>query len=213
MKKLTVDNFFFECMGNIGDWIILNVLFVITSLPIVTIGMSLTAMYQVAMRRTRGESNYVVREYLQACKREWKQGTKMWMIFLLTGMLLLFDILYSKNLWKTLNIAIGCIAVVWYFVISYAFPLQARMENSIKNTLANAFLLSLKNFPYTVLMAALNSIPFLCIAAGAFVVQMAMPIYCVAGFSLTAKINSILLAKVFKPLVEQEEHHENTAGS
>lgn len=213
MKKMSTDNRFFEFMEKIGDLIILNILFVVTSLPVVTIGMSLTAMYQVTLRQIRGESNYVAKEYLQACKREWKQGTKMWMIFLFTGILLLFDILYSRNLWRFLNIVIGCIAVIWCFLISYAFPLQARVENSIKNTLKNAFLLSIKNFPYTLIMVALNSIPVICIASGAFTVQMAMPVYCAIGFALTAKINSIFLTKIFGVFTEQEEQDEDTARS
>lgn len=213
LKKFTTDNRFFDYMGSIGDWMILNILFILTCLPIVTIGMSLTAFYQVSMRRVRGESNYVVREYIQACKKEWRQSTKLWMIFLLTGALLLFDILYSKNLSKTLSIAIGCIAAIWCFVISYVFPLQARFENTIKNTVINAFWLSIKNLPYTIIMVLLNSIPFLCIALGAFIVQMAMPIYCLIGFSLTAQINSIMLTKIFKLVEEQEEKNENTAKS
>ncbi len=185
-------------MGNIGDWIILNILFVFTSLPVITIGMSLTAMYQTALRRTRGEGIYVVREYFQACRAEWKQSTKLWLIFLFSGGILLFDVLYSKNLWGSLNIAIGCLVVIWCFVFCYAFPLQARFENNIKNTLKNALLLAVKNLPYTLVMVLLNSIPAVCIAAGVFAVQMAAPVYCAIGFSLTAKINSVFLSRIFK---------------
>ena len=56
MKKLSIDHPFFEFMGGLGDWMILNVLFVVTSLPVVTIGASLTAMYRVSLRRIRKES-------------------------------------------------------------------------------------------------------------------------------------------------------------
>lgn len=193
-------------MGNIGDWIILNILFVFTSLPVITIGMSLTAMYQAALRRSRGEGIYMVREYFQACRTEWKQSTKLWLIFLFSGGILLFDILYSKNLWSSLNIAIGCLAAIWCFVFCYAFPLQARFENNIKNTLRNALLLAVKNLPYTLLMVLLNSIPAVCIAAGVFAVQMAVPIYCAIGFSLTARINSIFLTRIFRAFEKEEQN-------
>lgn len=59
MKKLTTDNPFFEFMGNVGDWILLNLLFVLTSIPVITVGMSLTALYRIVLRRMRGENNYV----------------------------------------------------------------------------------------------------------------------------------------------------------
>lgn len=204
MKKLSTDNPFFEFMGNVGDWIILNILFVLTSLPVITIGMSLTAIYKVALRRARGKSQYVAKEYLKACKEEWKQSTKIWTIILLTGCLLLFDILYAENLWKILSIAIGCMVVVWGFVFSYSFPLQAAFQNTILNTLKNALYFAVRNLPYTIVIVALNSIPVLCVASGAFTTMMAMPFYLLIGFALTVKINSIFLLKIFQPLMGKE---------
>lgn len=210
MKKLSTDNPFFECMGNIGDWIILNLLFVITSFPVITIGMSLTAMYQVALRRGRGESRYTAREYLQACREEWKESTKLWVVFLLTGGLLLFDILYVKNLGSLMSIGIWALVIVWCAVFSYTFPLQARFRNTLINTLKNALCMAIKNLPYTILIAALNGITVMCIALGNFVTMMAMPIYCFIGFALTAKINSIFFKKIFQELTEKENiNHEN----
>ncbi|MDO5409614.1 MAG: YesL family protein [Lachnospiraceae bacterium] len=197
MKKLSIDNPFFNFMGNLGDWMILNVLFVITSLPIVTIGMSLTALYQVTLRRTRGESVYVVREYIQACREEWKKSTKVWLVLLATGFLLLFDILYTLNLWPALSMGIGVLLAIWCFLFTYAFPLQAQFDNTVKDTLKNALLLSVQQLPFTILMIALNAIPIICIAGGAYVTMMAMPVYLVIGFSLTARVNSIFLTKIF----------------
>ena len=53
LKKLPVEHPFFEFMGSLGDWMILNALFVVTSLPVITIGVSLTSMYQVSLSRIR----------------------------------------------------------------------------------------------------------------------------------------------------------------
>lgn len=88
MKKLATDNPFFEFMGNVGDWILLNLLFVLTSIPLITIGMSLTALYRIVLRRMRGENNYVFKEYFKACKEEWKKSTILWIVFLLAAVLL-----------------------------------------------------------------------------------------------------------------------------
>lgn len=205
MKNLSTDNPFFDFMGNVGDLIILNILFVITSIPIITAGASLTALYKVALRRQRGESNYVAREYIKAFKEEWKQSIVLWLIFLLTGGLLLFDVFYVRNLGKEMAVAIGCVTVVWGFVFSYTFPLQARFQNTIKNTLKNALFLSVIHLPSTILVVGLNSIPVICIAAGTFTTMMAVPIYCFAGFALTAKINSIFFHNIFKEFMEKSK--------
>lgn len=211
MKKLSIEHPFFEFMGNIGDWVILNILFIITSLPVITIGMTVAAMYRVSLRRMRGESRYAAREYFEACREEWKQSTKLWMIFMITGGILLFDVLYGRNLSKILNIAIGVLLVLWCFTISYAFPLQARFRNSLKNTLTNALLLAFKNLPATLIMVILNCIPAVCIAGGAFITMVAMPIFCAIGFSMIVWINSLFLTRIFQTLIE-EERDEDTAN-
>lgn len=204
MKNFSIEHPFFDYMGRIGDWMILNLLFVLTSLPVVTMGMSVTAMYRIALRRRRGENCYVIREYFQACKEEWKQSTKIWIIFLLTGGLLLFDVLYAENLPYYLNIAIGILVAVWFFIFSYAFALQARFENSIKNTLKNALCLSLQNLPVTLLMVLMNAVPVICFALGRFWIMMVMPVYLVIGFSFTAMINSIFLDRIFLKFMNME---------
>lgn len=202
LGRLSIEHPFFEFMGNIGDWSILNVLFVLTSLPVITIGMSAAAMYKVALRRIRKESLYVAREYFQALKEEWKQSTKLWSFFLFTGGLLLFDVLYGRNLWKSLNVMIWCLVVLWCFAIAYVFPLQARFENSFKNTLINALFLAFRNLPITLIMVLLNGIPAVCIALGEFVTLVAAPVYCIIGFSATAAVNSLFLTKIFRVFVK-----------
>lgn len=213
MGKLSIDNPFFEFMGKLGDWILLNVLFILTSLPVITIGMSITALYRVVLRRRRGESRYVTREYFQAFKDEWKKSMELGLLFLLTGGLLVFDILFAGNLSFYLNTAIGILIVVWCFIFSYTFALHARFENTLPNILKNALYLSVKNFPVTLLMVVLNAIPILGFILGEFWFALLMPVYMTAGFSFTAKINSIFLDKIFFKFMSVENGIlENTAG-
>lgn len=213
MGKLSIDNPFFEFMGKLGDWILLNILFFLTSLPLITIGMSITALYRVVLRRRRGESRYVIKEYFQAFKDEWKKSMELGLIFLLTGSLLVFDILFAGNLPFYLNTAIGILVVIWCFIFSYAFALHARFENTLPNILKNALYLSVKNFPVTLLMVVLNAIPVLGFILGEFWFALLMPVYMTAGFSFTAKINSIFLDKIFFRFMSVENSIlENTAG-
>lgn len=211
MKKLSVNNQFFNWMDTIGDVIILNILFVVTSLPVITLGMSLTALYKVALRYTRKESVHVAKEYIAACKEEWKRGTVLWFIFLIAGGLLFFDFFYMAGRWKLFGAAVGCLMLIWAILFTYVFPLQARFENTLGNIFKNAAALSIRNLPYTIIMICINAIPVLCIMAGPFVTMMAMPVYLLAGFGLTAVINSFFLNKIFGSFIDQEGRgHENS---
>lgn len=209
MKKSFNEHPFFEWMGNAGDWIVLNLLFVVTCIPVVTIGMSLTALYRVALRKIKGECNYPVREFLGACKEEWKKATKLWLIFLFTGGLLGFDILYAEKMWPAVNVGIGCLTILWMMLFSYAFPLQAKFENTIKNTLQNALALAVKNLPFTIIIVALNFIPVLCVLLGVNIAAMALPLYVVFGFSLTAGINCIFFQRIFAKFMDAKGENES----
>ncbi len=197
MQKLNIDNPFFKFMDNVGDWLILNVLFVVSCFPIITIGMATTAMYKVALKKIRNESEYIVKEYLQACKKEFKQSTLIWLFVLISGGILFFDILYANNVNKYLNMAIGCLAVLWCFVFSYVFALQAQFENTIKNTIKNALYMAIINLPSTIIIVLLNIVPFIGIFLSDTFIIMAVPIYLIIGFSLTARINGTMFVKIF----------------
>lgn len=209
MKKFGIDNPFFGFMGRVGDILILNILFVITCIPVVTIGTSLCAMYQVALRMARKESNYVAREYFRAWKEEWKQSTVIWLVLLAAGCLLVFDVMVGRDMWNLLNAAVGALLFVWGMLFTYVFAVQARFANTIRNTVRNAIYMAVRHFPFTVIMLALNLIPVLCILLGTTTMAMATPIYIVVGFSLTARVNAIFLNRIFRKYIPEEERKEN----
>ena len=213
MKKFGIDNPFFGFMGRVGDILILNILFVVTCIPVVTIGTSLCAMYQVALRMARKESNYVAREYFRAWKAEWKQSTVIWLILLAAGCLLVFDVMVGRDMWNILNAAVGALLFVWGMLFTYVFAVQARFANTIRNTVKNAMYMAVCHFPFTVIMLVLNLIPVLCILLGTTTMAMATPIYIVAGFALTARINAVFLNRIFRKYIPEEERTEKEAGS
>ncbi len=209
MKKFGIDNPFFAFMGRVGDILILNILFVITSIPIVTIGMSLSAMYRVTLRMARKESNYVAKEYFRACREEWKKSTVIWLIMLVSGGVLVFDVTVGKDMWNALNAAVGALIFIWGMLFTYVFAVQARFENTVKNIFKNALYMAVRHFPFTVIMMVLNAIPALCILFGSMTMALATPIYVAAGFAVTARINSIFLSRIFRRYAQKEEEAED----
>ena len=63
------DNPVWRFIGKFGDLIVLNILWIITSIPIVTIGASTTAMYYVTLKLVRDEDGYTIRSILDHLKR------------------------------------------------------------------------------------------------------------------------------------------------
>ena len=86
--------------------------------------------------------------------------------------------------------------------VSALEPLLAQFDNTIKNTLKNAILLSIGNLPYSLVMAALNlSAPLLLLFATSFFLRTCI-FWILIGGSLVAMLNSYLLRKIFKKYFE-----------
>lgn len=202
MKKLSIENPFFEWMSNIADLVMLNLVWIITCIPIFTIGAAQTALYRIMMRRARGECSYPIREYLTALKEDFVKSTKIWMILLTTGAVLIFDLMYMGQIWTMWGIAIGVLIFIWMILAGYVFPLTARFDNTCKNTWKNAAYMAVRFFPYTIMVVLMNSIPIVCILVGGAITQATLPIYLVFGFSLTVRINTILFQKMFSQYIE-----------
>ena len=81
-KIFNYDSKFFAGMTKVSDTIIINILFVICSIPIVTIGASITALYSVSMKITRDEDIYAAKEFIKQFKQNFKQSTIIWIILL-----------------------------------------------------------------------------------------------------------------------------------
>ena len=198
MKKLSIDNPFFDFMSNLADLVLLNIVWLITCIPIVTFGAASTAFYRIMLRRARGTCNYAVKEYFAAFKEDFGKSTKVWLGFLVIGGILVFDLMYMGQTWSVWGIAIGVLLFVWFIVVSYVFPVMAQFENTVTNTLKNACYMAVRHFPYTIGIVVLNFIPVFCFLAGGAIELVTMPVYLVIGFSLTARINAVMFGNIFR---------------
>ncbi len=158
------DNLLMHFLGRIRDLVVLNILVLVTSIPVITIGASLTAMYYVMQKMIRGEEGYVIRQYFQSFKENLKQATTMWMPFLVAGIVVFLDLRLLKAGENIIPPVFGYLiiaaALIIFYISLYAFPLLARFRNTVKGTLRNAARLWLYAFPRTVLMAVLTLFPF-----------------------------------------------------
>ena len=88
------DNPVWRFIGKFWDVLIVNLLWFFLSIPIFTIGASTTAMYYVTLKLARDDDGYTIRSFFKSFKENFKQATVIWMIFLITGVVLGFDLFY-----------------------------------------------------------------------------------------------------------------------
>lgn len=205
-----MDSKFSQVMGRVFDLIVLNFIFILMCIPIITIGANFTAMYYVTLKMVRNEDSYLFRSYIKSFKENFRQATIIWLIFLFAGVFLVSDIYLSTNFMEgaasNLKYVFYFLGAIYCMTLLYVFPALSRFYNTIKHTVKNALLFSIRHLPYTILMLAIVMGPFLvCLNAPASVFSFYILFVLLAGFSATAYINSIFFNKIFKQYMPAEE--------
>ena len=151
MNFFVIDSPVMRFLGRIGDIMILNLVFVATSLPVVTIGAALSALYAVAMKLARGEDPSVLKEYMRAFRRSAKTATVCWLIMAAAGVLLFVDFrlagVFGGMVYTVIRLLLAMIFGIWILTFLYLFPYIARFENTVFHSVKNALFLSAAHLP------------------------------------------------------------------
>lgn len=203
-KIFDMDSPVMRVLNRVGDLLILNFLMIICCLPIITIGASFTAMHYVLLKIVRGEEGYLFRGFLKSFKQNFKQATILWLIMMAVIAVYVGDILifnYSGMEFPTvLVVAVIAIAVIALMVASYVFPLLARFENTVGNTIKNAALMAFLNLPKTLLMLIVYALPFVIAYFSAYSIIFVI----MFGYSVPAYVAAWLYSGVFKKFEPEE---------
>lgn len=154
-----------EWLSRVADLMLLNVITLVTMLPVVTIGAALTAMHSVLLAMVRDRGGNVVPAYFKAFRSNFKQATLLWGIMAVLGVALFLDWRISRAggglLGTVMTVLVEGAGLVWYLTFLYLFPLQARFENRKRETLRNALIFTVAALPRTIGMLAASALPLL----------------------------------------------------
>lgn len=196
--KFNTESNFFKFLGTFGRFAYLNIVFVITCIPIITIGTSVTALYAVMFKYINEEDDAFVPNYLQAFKNLFATSTIYYLLSLVFTGIVIFNIQFWYKLNTTWSsIVVGLLAllfIAFLFTIIYLFPLLARYTQTGKQVVQNAFLLSIANFLITL---AIIAISIAALALTYFSISF-RAIFAVFGIAFVVYCKSLLLMKAFK---------------
>lgn len=143
-------------MGKVINTIYLGILWLVCSIPILTIGVSTIALYEVILKVMKDEEGNITSSFFRAFKANFKQGLLVWIIILLICAVLLFNLFYYGLIdgarHKVMLIGFALIFLVALAIFSYVFPVMARTENSIRGHFRIAFILAVRNPMWSLLM-------------------------------------------------------------
>ncbi|MBQ8318883.1 MAG: YesL family protein [Lachnospiraceae bacterium] len=185
-------------LNRIGDILLLHFAVLICSLPIVTIGASMSAGTYVGMKLASGTEGGVLGSFIKGFKENFKRGT----IYFLTAVAGFFVIYNSYRYWMSVEGGIGKgmayvsvgLAVAWVMFVLYVFAVQAKFENTLIATAKNAILMAVRHFHITALMVFV-----IAVAVWLFMEFMAVQaLMAVSGFGIMLFVMGKLYNIVFK---------------
>ncbi len=198
------DNPFNEVMTRIFNILELNLLWIVFSLPVITVGASTAALYTICFRMLSDRETSIAREFRKAFKDNFRQSIPCTLTFLAAGGILAADFhILGSGGGSAQGILYGCCLALLAAVIAvyaYVFPLLSRYENTFAGTMNNAWRLAASKLPRTLVLLVIHGLPWALLLLVPKIFFHIFWIWVFAGGAAGAYLSSMILAPVFAEL-------------
>lgn len=158
--KFNINAPFWQFMNTLVRFTALNLVYLLTLIPIVTVGPARAALYSTMFAYDEHDDIRLVHEYLKRFKREFKQGLIVWIVVFVLAAAIVFGI----SFWATWNtnasyaplIFLIAAAVVVALFAEYAAPLQARFANTTGRLFSLSAMFPWRAFPCSLVLVVID---------------------------------------------------------
>lgn len=200
----SMDGPLWRVLDFIADIMILHFLWLLFSLPLITIGPSTTALYYAMMKRIRTNEGHVGTNFRRSFKENFRQSTIYWLIIVVVSMVLWLDLNFCFTWGGTAGkvMLVGCslLLIPCWMVLLYIFPVQAKFTGTLYQNFKNALLLSVRHLPLTLLLTVIwTTVWLLLVTFPPF-----WGLMLISGAGLTAWITSHIYIQIFRTYLPDE---------
>ena len=213
---LSNDSFFGRLMTRIAIVVAANLTFLVFSIPVVTIGPGLAALYYVMLETLyRDHAFNPFKTFWKGFKMNFKQGILSWLIFLGILVLAYFDIRFSSwagGFFQIFLVGVYIILVAAIIIYTYLYPIMTSFNGKLKDHYTNAIYFAFKKPLKMILLVGVE------IGAGlltyGFLDMLPMWAFCwfFFGFGAIAMLGAKLLLPLFKPFQETKPDGTSESG-
>lgn len=191
-------------MSKVTDLIILNLIFIFFSLPLFTIGSSMTALYYVALKMADNTEGSIPKQFFNSFKSNFKQATVIWLIIVAAVMVFWIDISAfirnQEHYASPVKIIVFIFGIVLVVTALQVFAVLAKFDNTIGQTIKNALVIAL-----TQLIKSIAILAFWLLPIAAVIINLRLlPVIITVGFSAPAYLSSLLLNSTFDKILNPE---------
>ena len=206
MKLFNYDSPFMQFMARVWDFMILNLLWVVCSIPIITFGASTSAYYYCMMKIVRGTDTGILLMFFHAFKENLKQGIFITLTLLVTAVFFIVDLELCSSLngymFGIVEILLYALIGLFVVVVIYIFPVLAQFNNTTKNTIKNAFFMGVRHLGKTIFLVIVTIVPIMFAFLMPYYFFCVLPIWLFGGTSFLVYLKSRLFVKIFNQYIE-----------
>lgn len=183
----------------ICNLILVNLLFIITCIPVITIGASLCGLYKVLFEILNGEEVYVFRDYLKEFRRCFVKSTLVWIPMIIVFAFFALEIYWILNglegTSQWMMVPILLVASMMFCIGIYYFPIVSVFDNSAKMMLKNAVLLGIGNLPTTIMIFMIHLGFFILLARGDAISVVVRSLALFIGFAVVEFVSAFFIRR------------------
>ncbi len=207
--RFILDTPVFRWLGKLSWLLWFGCLWLLCSLPVVTLGASTAALYRLAFD-LRQEKNYTTKDFFRAFGVNFKKATCIWLVLLGVALVLAAAyyglVLVEAELLRGVLLAVFCLGfLLWAFVMVYGFALTSYFENTVSATLKNALAMAMGHLRQTISCLAIVMLPLLGVMLLGELMLFILPVLLLAVPAVDAYAITRILEPVFNLYVLKPE--------
>ena len=182
------------------DLMTVNLLFLLSCLPLVTIGIAKISLYQTLFEIKGNRRVKVIRTYTRIFRENWKQGLKLGLLELALVGISLFDLLLFRTQealpFQVLKAVCFGIIIFTILLSLCVYPLAGKFLMSFRDLLQTSLVIVSLNFPWFFVMMAVIAAILVIIYSSGFVLLLGFSLFAFIGFAGLAFLQLPILEKI-----------------
>ena len=187
----------------LADLIILTILWLICSIPVITIGASTTALYYVTTRQLSNREGYVSRDFFRSFKQNFLEATAMTLILGVIAVVLFINInLFVPD--TTINVIIYLVQYVLLYELLiftiYVFPVLSRFDLKLGALIKTSIFMANRHLLTTITCAILFvAIVMIVLKCGVLI------ILCAGAYAILTSLMFMNLFRKYVPDMDKDK--------
>lgn len=149
---------FYQFLDKIGHLILLNIIWLLCCLPVITIIPATTAFYYAIIKSVRRGHGYAIREFFTSFKNNLARGIPLSLVLVALGLLLTFNFKVAWQAQTKQSTAFAMIYLILLFFyagfVIYICPVLSRFSIRMRPLARMASIMVFRHLPVTILLMA-----------------------------------------------------------